>query len=136
MKKTLSSVLALMLALMLALSCMSFAAAEDAAAPVPEAFLMYANGDWSAQYFGGEAPEGITATNVQITGPGAYTVGLEFANEVADLAFAAIGIQGGEQLLPGYTIELNEIRVNGEAIELGKGYTSSDDGVMTRMNLL
>ena len=136
MKKTLSTILALVLALALAFSCVCFAAAED---EHPETgkrgYLMYADAGWAYQYWGAEAPEGVTPINADITGPGTYTVGLEFAEEAAGLAFAAIGIDGGELAFPGYTIELKEIRVNGEAIEASKGYTSSDDGIVTRMNL-
>ncbi len=137
MKKTLSTIFALVLALALALGCVSFAAAESAeAAPGAVGYLMYADGSWAYQYWGdAEAPEGVTPINADITGAGEYTVGLEFAEEAAGLAFTAVGISQGELLFPGYTIEIKEIRVNGEAIEVKKGYTSSDDGVITRMNL-
>ena len=138
MKKTLSSILALVLALMLTLGCVSFAAAEnnEKAEGGMNGYLMYADAAWSYQYWDDEtAPEGVTPINADITGPGAYTVGLEFAEEASGLAFAAIGINGGELAFPNYTIELKEIRVNGEAIETAKGYTSSDDGITTRMNL-
>ena len=140
MKKTLSTILALVLALGLIFGCVSFAAAEETAA-APEggmaAFLMYADANWTEnhQYWGGDAAEGITAKNAEITGAGEYTVGLEFAEPAEGLAFTAIGIDGGEIAFPNYTIELKEIRVNGEAIEVKKGYTSSDDGIVTRMNL-
>ena len=137
MKKTLSTIFALVLALALALGCVSFAAAESAeAASGAVGYLMYADGSWAYQYWGdAEAPEGVTPINADITGAGEYTVGLEFAEEAAGLAFTAVGISQGELLFPGYTIEIKEIRVNGEAIEVKKGYTSSDDGVITRMNL-
>ncbi len=141
MKKTLSTILALMMALCLIFGCVSFAAAEEAAAEElpPEggmtAYLMYADAAWANQYWfdGNEYP--VTAKNTYVTGAGAYTVGLEFAEPAEGLAFAAIGIDGGEMAFPNYTIELKEIRVNGEAIEAKKGYTSSDDGFTTRMNL-
>lgn len=137
MKKTLSTILALVLALALALGCASFAAAETAAeAPGAVGYLMYADAGWTYQYWGdAEAPEGVTPINANITGAGAYTVGLEFAEEAAGLAFTAVGISQGELLFPGYSIEIKEIRVNGEPIAFTKGYTSSDDGVITRMNL-
>ena len=136
MKKTLSTILALVLALALTFGCMSFAAAEDEHLETGRrGYLMYADAGWAYQYWGAEAAEGVTPINADITGPGAYTVGLEFAEEAAGLAFTAIGIDGGELAFPGYTIELKEIRVNGEAIEASKGYTSSDDGIVTRMNL-
>ena len=102
----------------------------------PIGYLMYADAAWANQYWfdGNEYP--VKATNVEITGPGAYTVGLEFNAPAEGLAFAAIGLDRGEILMPTYTIELKEVRVNGSPIEItGKGYTSSDDGVTTRMNL-
>ena len=137
MKKTLSTVLALVTALMLVFGCINFAAAEDAAAvPAgPVAYLMYADAAWAYQYWSGDAPEGVTPINADVTGPGEYTVGLEFAEEAQGLAFTAIGITDGELKLPGYTIELKAIRVNGEEIAFQKGYTSSDDGIVTRMNI-
>ena len=136
MKKTLSTILALVMALSLLFGCVGFAAAEDAAAPAgPMAYLMYADGAWAYQYWGADTPEGVTPINAEITGPGAYTVGLEFAEEAQGLAFSAIGITDGELKLPGYSIELKAIRVNGEEIAFQKGYTSSDDGVVTRMNI-
>jgi len=137
MRKTLTTILALVMALTLVFGCVSFAAAEstEPAEGGMTGYLMYANADWSRQYWGEAADEGITPINADITGPGEYTVGLEFAEEAAGLAFTAIGITGGEIAFPNYTIELKEIRINGEAIEAKKGYTSSDDGITTRMNL-
>lgn len=135
MKKTLSTILALVLVLALTLGCVSFAAAEEIDTAKPYAYLMYADGSWAYQYWGADPAEGVTPTDVQITGPGAYTVGLEFAEEAQGLAFSAIGIKNGEMNLPGYTIELKAVRVNGEEIAFSKGYTSSDDGIETRMNL-
>ena len=76
MKKTLSTILALVLALALTFGCMSFAAAEEIDPAKPFAYLMYADASWAYQYWSGEAPEGVTPTDVQVTGPGAYTVGL------------------------------------------------------------
>ncbi len=98
-------------------------------------YLMFANADWSVQYWGGDAPEGVTVTNADVTGAGSYTVGLAFDTPSEGLAFTAVGLENGEVAFPGYAIEVTGIRVNGEAIEFGKGYTSSDDGVVTRMNL-
>ena len=136
MKKTLSSILALVTALALVFGCAGFAAAEEAEQPAaPLAYLMYADAAWAYQYWSGDAPEGVIPTNAEITGPGEYTVGLEFAEEAQGLAFAGIGINDGEAKLPGYTIEMKALRVNGEAVEFKKGYTSSDDGVVTRMNI-
>ena len=134
MKKTLAAILCLAL-LMSAVSIVPTLAEEPAAPSVPEAYLMYADSAWGYQYWGGEAPEGVTAKNAQITGAGEYTVGLEFAEEAPGLAFTAVGITDGELKLPGYTIEIRAIRVNGEEIAFEKGYTSSDDGIVTRMNI-
>ena len=132
MKKTLAAILCL--ALLMSVMSIVPAAAEEAA-PVPVAYLMYADGSWAYQYWSGDAPEGVTPKNAEITGAGDYTVGLEFAEEAAGLAFTAVGINDGEALLPNYTIEIKAIRVNGEEIAFEKGYTSSDDGIVTRMNI-
>ncbi len=133
MKKFLSWLLAVMMVLSLG----GIAGAEEAAAaePVsPFAYIMYADASWTNQYWASDV-EGVTARNAEVTGGGMYTVGLEFANEAQGLAFAAVGIKEGEASFPNYTIEITGIRVNGEAIEFAKGYTSSDDGVETRMNV-
>ncbi len=131
MKKTLAFILCL--ALTIATLGILPAMAEETAAPV--AYIMYADGAWANQFWmdGNEYP--VKATTAEITGAGDYTVGLEFNEEAQGLAFAALGIKEGESLLPGYTIELKAIRVNGEEIAFEKGYTSSDDGVETRMNI-
>ena len=41
----------------------------------------------------------------------------------------------GENTFNGYFIDITEIKVNGEAIAIGKGYTSSDNGIETRENI-
>ena len=114
-------------------------APAEAADVIDTAYLMYANSDWSAQYWGGDADGGVVAKNADITGEGSYTIGLDFtgteAGAAAGLAFSAVGIINGEKTLPNYYIRINEIRVNGTAIDAAKGYTSSDDGVTTRMNI-
>ncbi len=108
------------------------AATEEAAGPF--AYIMYADAAWAKQYWGTDA-EGVTASNAAVTGAGEYTVGLTFDGAAEGLAFAALGIQDGETALPNYTIEVKAIRVNGADVAFTKGYTSSDDGVVTRMNL-
>ena len=99
------------------------------------AYIMYADGAWANQYWIGNAPEGITPVNADITGEGTYTISLEFANEAEGLAFAAVGVNNGEIVYNGYFIHVTDVKVNGESIDLGKGYTSSDDGITTRENL-
>ena len=138
MNRKFSILLSLVLAFVMALSMMPVAFAEEAAEAedaFPYAYLMYADGSWVNQYWGGDAPEGITAINEDLIGEAEYTVGLEFASPAEGLAFTALGLTEGETKYPNYTIEITAIRVNDEAIEFGKGYTSSDDGVTTRMNI-
>jgi hypothetical protein len=102
---------------------------------VDTAYLMYADGSWTYQYWSGDAPEGVTAKNAEIKDFGDYTVGLEFAEEAQGLSFAALGIVNGEKTYPGAYLKINAIRVNGEDVAFTKGYTSSDDGITTRMNI-
>ena len=131
MKRTLATILSL--TLIIGLMGVLPAMAEETASPV--AYIMYADSNWANCFWmdGNEYP--VKATTAEITGPGAYTVGLEFNEEAAGLAFTALGIKNGENALPGYTVEIKAMRVNGEEIAFEKGYTSSDDGVETRMNI-
>ncbi len=110
------------------------------------AWIMYHSSDWAVSYSVGDtyAPEsgttGIVATDVEITGEGTYTVGLDFTDTDAgfanSVAFAAVGVANGEILYPGYCVEIEEILINGENYNLtGIPYTSSDDGKCTRVNL-
>ncbi len=99
------------------------------------AAIVMADPAWGVQYWNDGSQTDITATNADIKGAGTYTVGLEFPEAVSGLAFAAIKINNGNVAYPGYFIDLKEVKVNGEAIELTKGYTSSDDKVEMRYNL-
>ena len=100
---------------------------------------MYADSGWKYQYWGGEPENGVVATNATITGPGTYKVGLDFTQTedkmAAGIAFTALGIKTGERSFPGYFINIKDIKVNGESVKLKKGYTSSDDKIVTRMNI-
>lgn len=110
------------------------------------AWIMYNSSDWSMLYSVGDvyAPDdktaGIVATDVEITGEGTYTVSLDFtgtdAGSANSVVFSALGIANGEILYPGYTIEIQEVLINGEPYKLqGRPYTASDDGICTRVNL-
>ncbi|MCI7767682.1 MAG: glycoside hydrolase family 5 protein [Oscillospiraceae bacterium] len=108
------------------------------------AWIMYAASDYGVSYSVGDVYDptncttGVKAENVQITGEGTYTVSLDFSEcgMAKGVAFSALGISNGEELFPGYTYTIDEILINGEAFEMaGKGYTCSDDGKCTRVNL-
>ncbi len=104
-----------------------------------EARLVYANADWSAQYWGGAPEGGVVANNATVTGEGTYTVGLDFTGTATGsslgIAFAAVQIENGLGLFPGAIITVDEVKVNGAAIAYGKGYSSSDDGKELRSNI-
>lgn len=110
------------------------------------AWIMWNDGSWALTHSVGDTynadsiSEGIVATNAIITGEGKYTVGLDFTGTAqgysASVAFAAIGISNGEALYPNYLINIKEVRINGEIYRLkGRAYTTSDDGLCTRVNL-
>ncbi len=109
------------------------------------AWIMYTSLDWSVSYSVGDQYDptlstgGIVATDVLIEEAGTYTIGLDFTgiDGVANsMKFAAIGISNGELLFPGYIINIIDIQINGQSYTLhGFPYTSSDDGVCTRVNL-
>lgn len=124
------------------------AATEGAGAKDDEAiaWIMFNSSNWGVAYSVGDtydptqASEGLVATDVQVTGPGVYTVGLDFTGceggYVTGTAFSALAISNGELLFPNCYINLKEVTINGEKYPVrGRAYTSSDDGKCTRVNL-
>lgn len=110
------------------------------------AWIMWNDGSWALTHSVGDTynadaiSEGLVATNAVITGEGKYTVGLDFTGTAqgysASVAFAAIGISNGEALYPNHLVNIKEVRINGEIYRLkGRAYTTSDDGLCTRVNL-
>ncbi len=110
------------------------------------AWIMFSGGDWGVSYSAGDTytpasiTPGVVPLDVQITGPGVYTVSLDFTGTdrgyASNTAFSAIGISNGEKKFPGYCIYFTEVIINGEPMELkGRNYTCSDDGKCTRSNL-
>ncbi|MBQ8826349.1 MAG: cellulase family glycosylhydrolase [Oscillospiraceae bacterium] len=108
------------------------------------AWIMFQSADWNVAYSVGDGYDptnmtiGIKASNVEVTGEGTYTVGLDFTElgGVYGTAFSALGIYNGETLFPGYTADITSIEINGEPYETaGDEYTTSDDGKCTRVNL-
>jgi hypothetical protein len=136
MKRSFKAVLTVLFTAVLAFNLMPVKA--NAAAD-NTGYLMYADAAWTYQYWADPVDTGVVPTDVTITGPGEYTVGLDFTKttdgKATGLAFTAIGIKAGETNFPGYFIELESIMVNGEEVEFAKGYTSSDDKIETRLNI-
>ena len=110
------------------------------------AWIMWNDGGWALSYSVGDdyTPDSISSgmkvTDVEITGPGTYTVGIDFTGTAQgysnSIAFAAIGIANGEKLFPGYIVDIKEVLINGEIYRLkGRAYTTSDNGETTRVNL-
>ncbi|MBQ3156293.1 MAG: glycoside hydrolase family 5 protein [Clostridia bacterium] len=110
------------------------------------AWLMWNDGGWALSYSVGDdyipdsISSGIKTTDVEITGPGTYTVGLDFTGTVQgysnSIAFSALGIANGEKLFPNYVVDIKEVLINGEVYRLkGRAYTTSDNGETTRVNL-
>ena len=110
------------------------------------AWIMWNSSDWSLSYSVGDTYQpdslspGVVPTDAVITGPGTYTVGLDFRNSErggsSNVGFGALGIANGEILYPGYCIFIRQVKINGEAVKLkGRNYTCSDDGKCTRSNL-
>ncbi|MBE5815824.1 MAG: hypothetical protein E7320_11595 [Clostridiales bacterium] len=136
MSNRFTKLVALLMALVMVLGMVPAVAEEAAAAEAATAYIMYANADWSAQYwYDGNEYAGVTPTTVDVTAEGDYTVGLTFENPSNGLAFMALGLKNGEKLFPKHYLKINAIRVNGAEIAFDKGYTSSDDQIETRMNI-
>ncbi len=122
-----------------------------------DAYLAVADTQWKAQYWGScDDPVGSSlcykAGNTAITGNGDYTVSVTadtdgFRNAVTGnpdntytpegIETLAVMIKDGETKFPNAVITVNEIRVDGKAINMtSKPYTSSDDGIDTKSNII
>jgi endoglucanase len=127
----------------------ALAAAPEAAALADDeavAWIMYTSSDWGTSYSVGDVytpgskTVGTVATDVPVTGEGTYTVALDFTGTAAGYAngitFSAVAVGNGETLFPGYIMHITEVKINGEAVTMsGLPYTTSDDGICTRVNL-
>lgn len=103
------------------------------------AYLAYADAGWEYQYWGDPVDTGVVGTNATITGPGQYTVGVDFTGTqkgyASGLSFTAVMIANGNINFPDYFIRIDSIVLNGEELEFRKNYTSSDNGVEMRSNI-
>lgn len=109
------------------------------------AWIMYADSNWSSYntgntYTPSQTVDGLVASDVQINGPGTYTVGLDLTGTATGyfqgLTFSAIGISNGEKLYPNYVITIKDVKINGSEYNLnGNSFTTSDDNICTRANL-
>ena len=147
----LRKILAAVAASAVAVSAMAVtASAVDAQGADGEALIAFAGGDWTAQYWADGAEWASVQETAIITGDGSYSVtvtakatgideetGDEYvADGTTDIAFAALQVVNGETLFPGMVITIDSVELDGNAVTLnGTPYTSSDDGVTTRVNL-
>ena len=126
------------------------------AAKSGDAFVMIADASWYAKYFGNTEETGddllaYGAVAAHITGNGDYTISVNAGShgtqkeitgdpngsyQCSGLGFAAVKVVDGTKLYPNMSIEIKEIRVDGNAIPLtAKNYTSSDDNTEMRANI-
>lgn len=104
------------------------------------AYISFADGSWGdAQYWYDGNEYAVKATTADVTDYGQYTVSLDFtgteAGKAADTAFFDVEIANGEAAFPNSYMQIDSVKINGNEVEVGKTYTSSDDGVATRTNL-
>ncbi len=102
---------------------------------VPIAMLYYESADHTVRAYSQDFTDGVTASVKDIQGEGTYTVGLTFDAPAEGLYFMTLAIESGETRHPGWVIDVKEVKVNGQPIALGQVYTTSDDGLRTRVNL-
>lgn len=104
------------------------------------AYLSFAAEDWGLQYWNDEndyAP--VIAETQPVTGYGQYSTSLDFTETEAGfatgIAFLDVEVSNGEALYPNSYMAIDSLKINGEDVEIGKTYTSTDDDIATRTNL-
>lgn len=142
MKKNLKKVLSLAFAGALTATAIlpMFGTTTVKAAGDTMAYLTFADNAWGdAQYWNDGGDWVVEASTAEVTGYGQYTVALDFsgteAGKAADMAFLDVEISNGEEAYPNSFMTIDSVKINGEEVEVGATYTSSDDGVATRTNL-
>ena len=129
---------------------------EPTAAESGDAYLMIADAQWYVKFFGNNEKknEDLLSWGTQtarITGNGDYTVSVNAGShgtqkeitgdpngsyQCSGLGFAAVKVEDGTKLFPNMSIEIKEIRVDGNPVALSaKNYTSSDDNTEMRANI-
>lgn len=107
------------------------------------AWIMYTSTDWMSQACPGDTFDLTSKSNnidwgyTVVNGEGTYTCYLNWTSDYGKgIQFMALGISQAETTYAGYKIKIDSFKINGEEVDiLGPGYTSSDDGTCTRMNL-
>lgn len=142
MKKKFKKLFTSLLALAMVLSSFTIPTANVQAAEetATTAYLSFMDAEGTVQYWmDGNDYAPVVATNADVTGFGQYTVALDFTGVdggvAPDMAFFDVEISDGEALYPNSFMNIDSVKINGKEVDLGKTYTSSDDGIATRSNL-
>lgn len=102
------------------------------------AYITAADNSWSTQYwYDGNDYSPIVANNVEVNGYGQYTVSLDFsgAGSLPDVVFMDVEIKNGEINYPYSYMQIDSVKIDGEAVEVGNTFTNSDNKQDTRTNL-
>lgn len=102
------------------------------------AYVQIADSAWSNQYwFDGNDYAPVVANNVEVTGYGQYTVSLDFSNAtpLTDVVFLDVEVKNGEINYPFSYMNIDSVKINGEAVTVGNTFTNSDNKQDTRTNL-
>ena len=116
--------------------------ATGGANKLPYAYMAFMSGDVRVRYFeDGNDYSPIVSKGVKIKKDGSYTVGLDFSSVwdgyVEGMTFSGILINDCEIKYPKSTLTLEWVKINGKKVKItGKEYTTSDDGKVTRINLV
>lgn len=141
MRKVIKKLFAGVLCLAVAVSSFAGMSKSTQAAKTTEAYMMFSSEGNSYVYWhdGGDYSP-IEMKKAVINGAGQYTVGMDFtkipggsSNKIQFLDFE---VADGESLYPGYCLRIDELKINGKNVDFEQGYTTSDNGKDTRMNIV
>lgn len=103
------------------------------------AFIGFTDGSWNSYFFKGEDVSPVVLNETTVTGEGKYTISVDWSKTetgfTSGINFMMVGIANGEKLFPKYCINVDTVKINGKKVSFKKGYTTSDDGVITRCNI-
>lgn len=141
MRKIFKKVLSGVLAAAIIITPAAFVGKKAQASKTTEAYMMFSSsGNTYTFWHDGKDYSPLEMKTTKVTGAGQYTVSMDFTKITAGycekIQFLDFEVANGEKLFPGYYLRLDELKINGESVSFAQGYTTSDNGSDTRMNVV
>lgn len=91
------------------------------------ASICFSNEDGSQAYWGFDS-DAATGQTAKVKGPGRYQVSTTFKNPIQNVQLAYLSVTNAEAQMPGCTIEVTSVLIDGRKVNPSRGFTYSQNG--------